>query len=215
MSPKRKAKTKLLPPKRIVITGGPSGGKTTLLETLQKEFAHLTAVVPEAASLLYRGGFPRLTSKSARKHAQRSIYFIQREYEDLMASEHSRMILVCDRGTLDGVAYWPGPAESYFKDLGTSLKSEIQRYDWVLHLDTATGSAYDSLNNPIRTESAKEALVLNQRVRKAWSPHPRRIILNHQTHFLDKIAKAIHFFQLLLSGVPEEVIRSQFVQDME
>lgn len=43
----------------IVITGGPSGGKTTLIEAIKKELIKEVTTIPEAASLLYRGGLPR------------------------------------------------------------------------------------------------------------------------------------------------------------
>lgn len=48
---------------KIVVTGGPSGGKTTLIEALQKDLKGKVAVVPEAASILYRGGFPRRSTR--------------------------------------------------------------------------------------------------------------------------------------------------------
>jgi tRNA uridine 5-carbamoylmethylation protein Kti12 len=92
---------------KIVITGGPSGGKTTLIETLKKDLGNKITVVPEAASILYRGGFPRTTSDLNHFHGQRAICFIQRELEDLARAESRAEIIICDRGSLDSIAYWP------------------------------------------------------------------------------------------------------------
>ncbi len=44
---------------KVVLTGGPSGGKTTLAATIQKEFSDQVLIVSEAASMLFSGGFPR------------------------------------------------------------------------------------------------------------------------------------------------------------
>lgn len=47
---------------RIVLTGGPGGGKTTAADLYRREIGDQVVVVPEAATLLYTGGFPRPTS---------------------------------------------------------------------------------------------------------------------------------------------------------
>ncbi len=86
----------------IVITGGPSGGKTTLIEAIKKELGKEVKTVPEAASLLYRGGLPRAQNDSSMIHIQRAIYFLQRELEGLAQKQIPSGTIVCDRGSLDG-----------------------------------------------------------------------------------------------------------------
>ncbi|MGZ3692077.1 MAG: AAA family ATPase, partial [Pseudobdellovibrio sp.] len=63
---------------KVAITGGPSGGKTTLIDSLKKEYAGRLKVVPEAASILYKGGFPRVKSYDGFYHAQKAIYATQK-----------------------------------------------------------------------------------------------------------------------------------------
>src|SRR5688572_6117210 len=121
---------------RIVVTGGPSGGKTTLIEALRKELGHQAVIVPEAASILYRGGFPRLKTPHSALCTQRAIYSVQKELEELVPRENRRaQVTVCDRGSLDGVAYWPRAERDFFRSVGCSRAAELRRYDWVLHLD--------------------------------------------------------------------------------
>ncbi|MGZ5279699.1 MAG: AAA family ATPase, partial [Pseudobdellovibrionaceae bacterium] len=84
---------------KIAVTGGPSGGKTTLIEVLQKDLKSKVTVVPETASILYRGGFPRRSTPEARKHVQRAIYFSQKELEALIQGESQSPLIVCDRGS--------------------------------------------------------------------------------------------------------------------
>lgn len=184
---------------RIVVTGGPSGGKTTLIEALQKDLKGKVAVVPEAASILYRGGFPRRATPEGRKHVQRAICFTQRELEDLIDTESKTNIVVCDRGSLDGVAYWPGKGEDFFESLKTSKEVELSRYQWVIHLDTAEQDSFDT-TNPIRTESHIEALELNAKIKTAWSGHPQRIVISHESEFLLKISKAKSVIEKIMEG---------------
>jgi hypothetical protein len=65
-------------------------------------------VLPEAASIVFGGGFPRGEGSELRRAAQRAIFYVQRELE-AAADANNPAIILCDRGTLDGVAYWPGP----------------------------------------------------------------------------------------------------------
>lgn len=173
----------------IVLTGGPSGGKTTLIEALQKDMGSLVAVVPEAATILYRGGFPRRTTIDGRKHVQRAIYYTQKELELMIINETQSHLIVCDRGSLDSIAYWPDSEENLFESLKTTKSDELKRYDWVIHLDTALVQGFDN-SNPHRVENHTEALDINGKIKEAWSEHPRRIIIPHQEDFLSKISKA-------------------------
>ena len=52
---------------RIVLTGGPGGGKTTAADLFRREIGERVVIVPEAATILFQGGFPR----SREPHASR------------------------------------------------------------------------------------------------------------------------------------------------
>src|SRR5258708_7600905 len=92
---------------KVVLTGGPSGGKTTLAQMVQRELTNEAQIIPEAASMIFNGGFPRRVTTPTRIHQQRAIYYVQRELEGLLSSEFPHKLLICDRGSLDGVAYMP------------------------------------------------------------------------------------------------------------
>jgi len=183
----------------VAITGGPSGGKTTLLETLKKEFGSQITVVPEAASILYGGGFPRKKSILGRIATQRAIYYTQRELETIAIGESANALLVFDRGSLDSIAYWPNDEEDFFKNIQSNKKVELGRYDWVIHLDTASNENYD-LSNPIRTETHTEALLLNEKIKMAWNGHQRRITIASDGDFLAKITKSIQVIKSIVKG---------------
>ena len=184
----------------LVVTGGPSGGKTTLIQALQKDMSPKVTVVPEAASILYHGGFPRKGSESARKHTQKAICWVQGELEEIIKSESDKAdVIICDRGRLDSVAYWPGNPDDLFHQLSTTREREIARYDWVIHLDTAHQEFYDT-TNPVRTETLREAKDLNDRIKAAWATHPQRIIIPHHDDFLTKMAKARSVVSHIIKG---------------
>lgn len=191
---------------KIAVTGGPSGGKTTLIQVLQKEFSREVAIVPEAASILYSGGFPRKKTPLSRRHAQRAICHVQRELEEWSQVESKNKLIVCDRGSLDSIAYWPGRSDSFFADLKTTRNKELSRYDWVFHLDTADRAHFDR-TNPIRTENHREAALLNRRVKKAWDGHPQRLVFENTHDFFDKIQRAKTAIQLILEGYNYDQIR--------
>jgi len=95
-------------PRRFVLTGGPGAGKTAALELVRRTFCPHVVLVPEAAGILFAGGFPRGGGPEHARAAQRAIYHVQHELE-ILALTHAPALVLCDRGTVDGAAYWPGP----------------------------------------------------------------------------------------------------------
>lgn len=196
---------------KIAITGGPSGGKTTLIEALQKDLGQKCAVVPEAASILYRGGFPRYREAIGLIHAQKAIYYTQRELESLVSAISQKPLIVCDRGSLDAIAYWPDSEADFFTSIHSSKAQELARYDWVLHLDTADHNFYD-ISNPIRTETHQEAAALNSAIKNAWSGHPRRIVISHSEDFFGKMATSLSVIKAILAQKSSDEIQKEILK---
>ncbi|CAN5904994.1 hypothetical protein BH11MYX4_BH11MYX4_66250 [soil metagenome] len=173
---------------RIVLSGGPGGGKTTAADLFRREIGERVVVVPESATILYSGGFPRVSEPHARRALQRAIYHVQRNLEDVQSWRYPERILLCDRGTIDGAAYWPGGPEGFFEALGTTLEAELARYDAAIFFETAAvgGLAIEG-GNPVRTESNEEALLLDRTLRGLWSKHPRFVVVPNDRSFYKKI----------------------------
>jgi len=184
--------------KLIALTGGPGGGKTAVLEIAERIFCKHVAVVPEAASIIFGGGFPRHDTQHGRRAAQRAIYHVQRQLERLMLEEDEVAIILCDRGTLDGVAYWPGEPKEFWSSLGTSREAEMARYDGVIHLETPDKDHGYNRENELRIESALTAQSIDRRIAEAWTGHPQRFVVPSSERFLDKAQLAISFLGELL-----------------
>lgn len=186
-------------PRRVVLTGGPGAGKTALLELIRQAFCSHVAVLPEAASIIFGGGFPRHPDQACQRASQEAIYHVQRQLE-VIGENHNPAIVLCDRGTLDGLAYWPGPVEDFWRATGTTRERELARYDVVIHLRTPSVEHGYNHQNPLRTESAERASQIDALIVEAWAGHPRRTMINSSTDFLEKAGRAL---ALLREELPE------------
>ena len=195
--------------RRVVLTGGPGAGKTAMLELIRQAFCVHVKVLPESAGIVFGGGFPRSADSDLLRPAQRAIFYVQRELE-ATGDAGSPAVVLCDRGTVDGLAYWPGP-DDFWSSVGTTLAEQLQRYDAVIHLRTPElGAGYDH-KNPLRIESPEKAAAIDARIMQAWEGHPRRFIVPAAADFLTKAARAL---EILRAEMPpccrtHEIARAQ------
>lgn len=186
-------------PKLVVVTGGPGAGKTAVLELARQAFCEHVMVLPEAASIVFGGGFPRRDDPPARRAAQRTIFHVQRQLEALVLEERRAAVALCDRGTLDGLAYWPDRATDYFGQLGTTKKEELGRYSAVIHLHTPSDDE-GYVSSPLRTESAEQAARIDQRIVESWEGHPLRFEISAHDQFAVKALAALTRIREQLPG---------------
>jgi predicted ATPase len=182
---------------RIVLTGGPGGGKTTAADLFRREIGEKVVVVPETATMLFTGGFPRVGEREARMATQRAIFHAQVALEDVQGALYPGRVLLCDRGTIDGAAFWPDDApEGFFESLDTSLERELRRYDAVIFFESAAvGDISIEGGNPARTESNEEARQLDMRLRELWSEHPNFHFVPHSASFFAKLQDGLRQLQ--------------------
>jgi hypothetical protein len=184
--------------KRIVVTGGPGAGKTASLETARRILCEHVGFAPESASIVFSGGFPREQEVHAQRAAQRAIFHVQRELESLFDGHRDLGVLVCDRGTVDCAAYWPGEQSEFYRQLGTSHDAELARYDVVIHLRPPTnGDGYERTD--LRIETAAEARRIDARIERSWRGHPRRVFVEHTHDFVAKVARVVAILEAELS----------------
>lgn len=186
---------------RIVLTGGPGGGKTTAADLFRREIGDRVVVVPESATILFAGGFPRVAEPFAREATQRAIFQVQRNLEDVQAALYPDRVQLCDRGTVDGGAYWPAGPDDFFAHVGSTHADELTRYDAVIFLETAAvgGIAVEG-GNRYRTESDIEAIELDARLRALWAPHPQFHLVPHDKSFLRKINAGLAILDQIVAG---------------
>jgi hypothetical protein len=152
--------------------------------------------------MVFSGGFPRSTETLAIYAAQRAIYEVQRNLEDVQAALYPDRVLLCDRGTVDGAAYWPGEPHHFFDDVGSSLERELARYDAVIFFESAAvGGMGIEGGNPIRNETLEKAVELDGRLRALWKKHPKFVLVPHNPSFFKKISYGL----AVLDGIVSEL----------
>lgn len=165
--------------KRIVLTGGPCSGKTVLTDRLAAVDPARFARVPESATHVYdvlQTRWDRL-DLAGQRDVQRQIYRHQVEQEERLARQHPGKVLLLDRGTVDGAAYWPDGPDHYWRDLGTTLSAELARYDAIVWMETSAAlGLYDGdASNPCRFEDANAAILAGRKLVSLWEGHPKLV----------------------------------------
>ncbi len=173
-----------------MITGGPGAGKTAVLELARRDLCKHVDVLPESARIVFAGGFPRRHDDAGLRGVQRAIYHVQDELERMGPESPSATTVLCDRGTLDGLAYWPGAWSEYFTGLGTTMETELARYAAVIHLRVPDGqNGYKK--DAVRRESEREAGEIDSRLAEVWAAHPRRVFVESNADFVRKAQRAL------------------------
>jgi hypothetical protein len=185
--------------RRVVLTGGPGAGKTALLELVRQALCPHVRVLPESAGIVFGGGFPRSADRTCRRASQRAIFHVQRELE-VVGDVGDAALVLCDRGTVDGVVYWPGSPEEFWASFGTDRDTELARYDAVIHLRTPGEHEGYNHVNPLRTEDARAAAAIDARLLDAWAGHPHRVVIPSEHTFLEK---AGHALEVLRAQLPD------------
>lgn len=110
--------------------------------------------------------------------------------ERLVLEEQQVAIGLCDRGTVDGVAYWPPGEESYWHAVGSMQEREVGRYEAVIHLETPPleGGYHKSA---LRIESAREARRIGDRIAEAWTRHSKFHTVASTADFLTKVTAVL------------------------
>jgi len=184
--------------RRVVLTGGPGAGKSAVLELVRLFFCAHVRTLPEAAGIVFGGGFPRNGPLGVHQAAQRAIYHVQRELEATAAGENAAIVL-CDRGTVDSSAYWRGDGDLW-TSVGAERERELARYAAVIHLRTPTEPGEYTHDNPLRIESLQEARQIDGRIARAWAGHPN---LHEIPATRDFLSKAAHALRHLRDELPE------------
>jgi predicted ATPase len=195
---------------QVVVTGGPGGGKTTALDLFRRELRDKIVVVPEAATLLFSGGVERSDNEQSTKMVQKTIFQLQKNLEDIYKIQYPDRLLVCDRGSLDGLAYWPNSESDFFKQINSTFEQELERYDAVIFFESAAASGQDiSSNNPTRSESLEQAAKLDKKLQRIWSKHSHFYFVGSSESFVRKIMFGIMTLENVINRYPTHALQSQ------
>ncbi len=180
--------------KSIVITGGPSTGKTTALKHLKTKRSDL-AYIGEAATMVLSSGFP--TPDEERPWTQRWQNSLQIAIAGMQLGlesathEYASSPVIQDRGLLDGASYLERGVDEFEELIGIDRQTMLKRYHAVIYLGWLTTRTYSNTNNPQRFEDESRAKHLSEKVRQCWGGHPNLIEIHDQDNRAAKIEKLL------------------------
>ena len=202
---------------RIVLTGGPAAGKTTLISRILKEFktedGWKVITIPETATELISGfGIGPFPNCMSMEDFQYYVTDDQLHKEKLalraaQAVPEDKVLIVYDRAVFDNKAYVD---DAFFAQLlasfGLTEEQALAHYDAVLHLVSCAKGAEYAFNygNAARYESIEDARRMDDETLRAWQDHPVRCIIDNSVDFEDKIERAIvQIYRILRQDAPE------------
>ncbi|CAM9870933.1 unnamed protein product, partial [Heterosigma akashiwo] len=203
---------------RVVLTGGPNGGKTTatqVIPALLRPDSDLNfpkvLTIPETPTLIMEMGVNRTEELGLNDNKllafQEEVMDIQTRMEDttmklarkLASCGENRardIIIIMDRGTMDCKGYMPEYVwEALLMNKNTIEEAILARYDAVIHIKSVAvenPQLYDELkaNNSIMTETRLQAAVQDNKELDSWQGHPARTIIdNGNGNWSDKVLK--------------------------
>ena len=202
---------------KIVLTGGPAAGKTTLISRILKEFKSedgwKVITIPETATELISGfgigPFPNCMSMEDFQ------YFVvgdqlHKERLAIKAAQtvpEEKVLILYDRAVLDDKAYVSDEQFALtLAHFGCTEAEILGHYDAVLHLVTCAKGAEYAYNygNAARYEGIEEARLADDKTLRAWSPHPNHYVIDNSVDFEDKINRAVaQIYRILGQSAPE------------
>lgn len=173
---------------RIALTGGPGGGKSEVIAALRTHYIrkgiHIVTVPETATDLILAGMDGRKTlSNRTFQGAQLDLQLYKENLFSRAAEtiDASTVVIVCDRGTLDGLAFCdPKDFDALLKQRNLTKEQLLERYDAILHLASAARydlGHYQRASNPARQENAREAIEEDDRLLAIYRTHPLRKII--------------------------------------
>lgn len=193
---------------QVVLTGGPSSGKTSVINRVVEQFKELgyhVIVVPETATELINSGIrpfgdnalPAYNFQKLVLQTQLNKENVAREAAEIMGSE--KTIILYDRGTLDGYAYCtPEEWNELLHNMSLDKRELSATYDAILYLENAS-QFFTTENNAARYEAdANEAAKKGELVLQSYLSHDNLLVIKPREKMADKQQEVIRIIQNLL-----------------
>ena len=203
---------------KIVLTGGPAAGKTTLTSQIMKLFKQedgwRVITIPETATELISGFGIKPFGNCMSMLAFQDFVIADQIHKEKLALDaaqivpEDRILIIYDRALMDDKAYISDEEfAATIAKFGRTEAEVLANYDLVLHLVTcAKGAEFAyNLGNEARTESLEYAREMDDRTLRAWSAHPNLKIIDNSVNFADKIQRALQEIYRAASGAQDEV----------
>ena len=204
---------------RIVLTGGPAAGKTTLISRILKEFKQddgwKVITIPETATELISGFGIRPFGNCVSMLDFQYFVIADQLHKERLALKGAEMVpeenvlIIYDRALFDDKAYI---TDEQFRDIlayfGKTEQEVLAGYDAVLHLVSCAKGAVFAYNfgNEARYEPLETAREKDELTLRAWQAHPNLRVIDNSIDFEDKLRRGIRaIYDCLGMRAPQEV----------
>ena len=209
---------------KVVITGGPSSGKTECIYEVKEHFEKLgykVIVIPSVGTALIRCGIYPWDAVNEddfeRMNLGAKIKLEEVADEAVSNINAQKILILCERGTLDVKAYTSNRNfQQICKEYNTSEEELKNSYDAVFHLKTvAKGYKEQYKQLPVfRREDPETAIYLDDKTIEAWSGHSNYRIIDAYPHFEDKMQKLIKEISYLLHEENKTYVEKKYLIKM-
>ena len=195
---------------KVALTGIPSSGKTTVINGILERFTeqgYRVLIVPETATEFIKSGItPVGENKIDPLIFQELVLRKQLSKEELyeyaancLGSE--KVIILFDRGTLDGYAYVPEEEmNEVMNKVGVSKRDLLLNYHAILFLE-GHPKFFTTENNVARYEKdASEAAALRQRLLNSYLGHDNLRVIMPREQIKDKQEEVINILSNMLGN---------------
>ena len=220
---------------KIVLTGGPCAGKTTVLKGIKKELeldGYHVITIPETATYLISNGMPPLPSEEHSIKFQQLVLNAQltkeeiaityckdtlETYEEFFKGKKG-IIILCDRGIMDNRAYLT--QDNYDKMMYNNNLNELEllySYDLAINLvSLATTNKELYALDGIRYETPEMAALRDEITSSAWLLHPNAHMIKPTNNIEDKIdlVKGIILANLNNQKIPPKITTVNTLEDI-
>lgn len=184
---------------KIVLTGGPCGGKSTALESIEKSYkkeGHEFSLIDETATTLFINEFNKILingNKISKSDFQTIILLVQfiKEYnvesEFIHKAKDDKATIICDRGLLDGKAYMNNSDfKNMLKKFNLNESSLLKTYSVVLHLSSVYFKDKDFFKK-YRPFAVDNVLDIDYSLWGIWNKCPNHFAVSSTNLFEEKL----------------------------
>ena len=203
---------------RIVLTGGPAAGKTTLISRILKEFKQddgwKVITIPETATELISGFGIRPFGNCVSMLDFQYFVIADQLHKERLALKGAEMVpeenvlIIYDRALFDDKAYITDEEfRSILAQFGKTEQEVLAGYDAVLHLVSCAKGAEFAYNfgNEARYEPLEAAREKDELTLRAWRAHPNLKVIDNSVDFEDKLRRGIRaIYDCLGMHAPQE-----------
>mmetsp|Transcript_89820 Transcript_89820/g.187753 ORF Transcript_89820/g.187753 Transcript_89820/m.187753 type:complete len:473 (+) Transcript_89820:65-1483(+) len=195
---------------RIILTGGPGGGKSSALATLRDHLSktgYQVIVVPENSTTLLNnsGGYDAAWHGTERHVMMQTLFLRFQLYQEEIYNSWPNLrperphIILQDRGCLDGRLFCTEEQwEKVLTNVGIKEEDLLHRYDLIIHMTSAASGleeAYDygpGSSNPARYHTPEQARVADELAQKTYEKHPHVRVIPNFSRFSAKMQALVN-----------------------